>query len=61
MRSNTGLMGLYKECARQINQKIHPSVVSALRYNDALELDMDCLANRQELAMFRFVAKAKDL
>lgn len=38
-----GLVGLYKQCCNSLNEKIHPSVIFPLKYNQELALDMDCL------------------
>ena len=52
---------MYKECASQTHLKVHPAILGNLKYHDSLEFDMDCLRNRQELPVFRFIAKAKSL
>ena len=55
------MLGLYKQCAIKTQMKIHPAVIACLRHSGTLEIDMDCLADRQELPVFRFLSKATDL
>ena len=55
------LWTLYKECATQSFSKVHPAILANLKYYDSLAFDMDCLKDRQELPVFRFIQRAMTL
>ena len=55
------LWSLYKECATKSFAKVHPTILSSLKYYDSLSFDMDCLKDRQEIPVYRFIEKATTL